>query len=875
MRSTKGVLWSVLISVGMMGVQVGTQVSAQEMPSRVQAAGAQVVQQVPLRSLTAPVMDVRIAPSAKQLRDAAQSASVNESVAAPAVTLSKILGIKPPPKPSAPRRVGSVFASGMTSQAVQWETQGDGTSVTHLRITSSGAFGIRAKLQLPAGMTMGEIRAVAHAGEMSESIPLWVAQQGEIWTPYTEGETQIVEIITPQRVSGAQVRVADIVHFEESLNEAKGPGAASVNTASGACNPDVICTSNNSTTDAGIAERAKSVVRMSFQSGGSSFLCSATLINSPSQQNFLLTANHCFSTQAEAASLSTRWFYESATCGGGTAGASGAVTVSGGAQLMFTNQFVDQTLLKMNLAPPAGAIFSGWNAAALAPNSSIVSISHPAGDVMKFALGTINSFIQGRTDGLIRLGDYEQEMYAVQFTRGVIEGGSSGSGLFTLSGNSLQLRGVLSSSTIVNDPEGLSCTNTNENANYGRFDYLYPQIAPLLNGQAYPADDYPNQPSSTGPAITPGASANGSITYVGDIDVFRIPVTQAGTLFMKSAGGYDLIGNLMDANGTTLASNDDDFDANNEFGITWQVQPGTYYLAVAPWDPTVITTTGYTISTSFSTATTNHTALWWGGVAQSGWGVNVNQQGNTIFATMFNYEHAGLAANPPMWLVATGTRVGTADSFSGNLYRVVGPAFNANPFTPNTTANNTLVGTMRFDFTGLDSGTLTYNVSGGGSGGTGTPVVKTISRQAFGTLPVCTFSGGDRAFASNYQDLWWNPNESGWGINFTHQGDIIFATLFTYEAGAGNANKGLWLVATMPKLATGESFQGPLLKTTGPAFDSTANPFVIGNIQVGTMKVTFTNGNAAQLVYDVNGQSVTKTIEREVFDALPPECTAP
>jgi len=50
---------------------------------------------------------------------------------------------------------------------------------------------------------------------------------------------------------------------------------------------------------------------------------------------------------------------------------------------------------------------------------------------------------------------------------------------------------------------------------------------------------------------------------------------------------------------------------------------------------------------------------------------------------------------------------------------------------------------------------------------------------------------------------------------------------------------------------------------------------VITSAQVGTMKVTFTNGNAAQLVYDVNGVSVTKTIERQVFDVFRPECTAP
>lgn len=855
---------------------------AQEMHSRVQQGPASA--NVTLRSFTAPIMDVRIAPSSKQLVEAAQSASYREGAVPP---LAKALGIKPPPDPSAPRRVGSVFPSNMESRPVQWERLADGTSVTHIRITSAGAFGIRAKLNLPPGMTMGEMRVVANAGNAgnaAESLPLRVAQGGEIWTPYTDGETQLVEIHTPQRVDGAggsQIRVADIVHFEESLNMANGPSQASINAAAGTCSPDVVCTSNNSAIDSAIAERIKSVARLSFQSGGGSYVCTATLINSNALQNFLLTANHCISTQAEATSISTRWFYESTTCGGGTAAASpNRVDVSGGAQLVFTNQFVDQTLLKMNLSPPSGAIFSGWNAAALAPDSSIVSISHPTGDVKKFALGTVSSTIQGRTDGLIRVAGYEQELYAILFSRGVIEQGSSGSGLFVVANGSLQLRGVLSNSTTRTDPNGMSCSNATENANYGRFDYFYPQIAPLLNGQSYPADDHPNQPSLSSTAIAPGATASGSLNYVGDIDVFRVAVTQTGTLFVKSAGGYDLIGNLMDANGSTLQTNDDNFDENNEFGVAWQVSPGNYYLAVAAYDPAVVTTSGYSISTSFTTATTNHTAMWWGGDAQSGWGVNVNHQSNQIFATMFNYEAAGLGTqNPGMWLVSSGNRIGSSDSFSGDLLRVGGPAFNAVPFTPITGANSTNVGNMRFDFTSANTGTLTYTITGPGTGApAGTVVTKSISRQAFATLPVCEFTGSDRSFSFNYQDLWWNPGESGWGINFTHQSDTIFATLFTYEPGAGIFNKGMWLTATMSKLTDVQTFQGDLLRVTGSAFN--ANPFIPLNpatnvTRVGNMRVEFTTGNSAQLTYEVNGQPVTKTIERQVFDVFRPECTKP
>ena len=856
--------------------------SAQEMPSRLQVSP--VAERTTLRSQTAPLRDVRIAPTNKQMIEAAQNASFPEGVVPP---IAQVLGIKRPKDPFGPRRVGSVFPSNAIGQIAQWERLADGSHVTHIRITSVGAQGIRTKLRLPAGITSGEIRVVAKPGNVAETVSLSVAQQGEIWTPYTEGETQIVEIRTGQNVAGIPIDVTDIGHFETpipfSTIDLPATSAATGAGAAGRCSPDVVCTSNNSVLDVAIDERRKSVAMMNFASGGSLYLCTGTLLNSPSQQNFFLTANHCISTQAEASSLSTVWFRQAATCGI-IASTGLQVAVSGGAQLVFTNQFVDATLLRLNNPPPSGAVYSAWNASPLAPNTPIVSISHPSGDYMKFATGRVSSTIQNRPDGLYRSSRFEQEMYAVLFDRGITEGGSSGSGLFVLANGSLQLRGTLFGDTTTNDADGLSCSNTTENALFGRFDYLYPQIAPLLNGQNYPPDDFPNQPSGTGPELAIGATLSGQLSYVGDIDVFRIPVTQSGTLFVKSSGGYDLIGNLMDANGTTLQTNDDNFSGNNEFGVAWQVSPGNYYLAVAAWDPAVVTSTPYTISASFTIATTNHSAMWWAGSAESGWGLNVNQQGNAIFGTLFNYEAAGLGTqNPALWLVASAARVGTTDSFAGDLLRVVGPAFNATPFTPITAVNSTRVGSFRIDFSGSNAATLTYDVSGAGTGGTGVTITKNITRQEFATLPKCVFTGGDRVFDFNYQDLWWNPAESGWGINFTHQSETIFATLFTYQPGVGNFNKGMWLTATMKEeplttASTVDVFQGDLLRVTGSAFN--ASPFIPLNAatnvtRVGNMRVEFKNGNSATLIYDVNGVPVTKNIERQVFDAFRSECEDP
>src|SRR5205814_2240827 len=54
----------------------------------------------------------------------------------------------------------------------------------------------------------------------------------------------------------------------------------------------------------------------------------------------------------------------------------------------------------------------------------------------------------------------------------------------------------------------------------------------------------------------------------------------------------------------------------------------------------------YDVQPNFTSAT-NYQDLWWaaGGV-ESGWGVNVTQQGETLFATWFTYGSDGA----PLWL---------------------------------------------------------------------------------------------------------------------------------------------------------------------------------------------------------------------------------
>ena len=86
--------------------------------------------------------------------------------------------------------------------------------------------------------------------------------------------------------------------------------------------------------------------------------------------------------------------------------------------------------------------------------------------------------------------------------------------------------------------------------------------------------------------------------------------------------------------------------------------------------------------------------------------------------------------------------------------------------------------------------------------------------------------------AINYSGLWWNApagSESGWGMNLTHQDDLIFTTWFTYDANG----KGWWLVMTAQRRVDG-TYRGTLYSTRGPPFSATpVDPGAVVRTEVG------------------------------------------
>lgn len=736
------------------------------------------------------------------------------------------------------RVVGHVRAVTAPKSPASWVPVAGGW-VARLAVASAGAAGVRARLALPPGLAGAEITVRGGEGEL-----LGHAVAGaEAWTPYSAGERQEVEIFSRSRPSGAPT-VESIVHFDVTPF-AKG--------TAGSCSPDVACTSEDAARDAAIAERRHSVMMINFVEGTEARVCSGTLINTEQfPAPYVVTANHCIATAAAAASVTTLWFNEVPTCG---AAASTATPrqVSGGAQLVFASHAADSTLLLLAREAPAGAVYAGWDTAPLARDSAVVSISHPQGDVKKFALGAKKS------EPLVK--GYPQSMHGVSYTRGVTEGGSSGSGLFTLSGGSLRLRGVLSGSTL-RTGSLLSCSNQDvEEALFGRWEIFHPQIAGFIGATAAAADDIGNRPSesfrlflepSANPSDTPVPAR---IDYAGDVDVFRIDIPRGGaTLTVRTSGALDTVGTLLDASGRTLKSVNDAEADRTAFGLTRTLDTGTYYVVIAPRDP--LATGAYTFLASLSNVGDNYTDLWWN-PDEPGWGLGLSHQGHALFGTLFVYDKQG----NPLWLVMS---VGERDSgnlWKGPLYRYDAPVPSAG--LPAGAPQPTLVGQMRLTFTSRSEALLSYLLDG-------EVINKKIVRQVYSLPPVCRWSSFDRSLTTNFQDLWWNPSQPGWGLFVAHQGPIILAALFTYDA-RGNP---MWFAMSRGQRISDGLYIGELDSFTGTPYGSpvwsAASPTA-----VGTMTMQFTRGNAGSVAYTVDGNLIVSSIERQVFSTPATECLAP
>jgi hypothetical protein len=279
------------------------------------------------------------------------------------------------------------------------------------------------------------------------------------------------------------------------------------------------------------------------------------------------------------------------------------------------------------------------------------------------------------------------------------------------------------------------------------------------------------------------------------------------------------------------------------------------------------------------TGAVSYQGLWWNapGGSENGWGLNISHQGNILFATWFTYDEAG----KPMWFVIPNAQLMPSDpsmndsymdmmdmmmygtggmqslpTYTGTIYRTSGPAFSSASFD-SSKVTVTAVGSATLEFAGPSAGTFTYMLNGNQGS-------KPITRQAFSTMPACSM-GGAMPATPNVSDLWWSSpagSESGWGVNLTQQGDVLFATWFTYDA----AGQPAWFVMSNGARAAGtQSWSGAIYHTSGPAFDARWDNTKVTVSPAGTASFDFSDASHGTFTYTVDGVTQAKPITRQVY----------
>lgn len=373
----------------------------------------------------------------------------------------------------------------------------DGGRAAQVAVTSPDAGSMRLAIDLagvPADVEMvffgadgpARLEGPMRAGDVRDRTLPW-------WSPVTEGATQTVEFFVPSRYDPAALPlgVVGVSHIFSTPSSHFTKRLQDIGSA-GACNVDIPCSALNGST--AFQNIADSVAQMVFTDGPFTALCTGSLLNDadPSSQiPWFYSANHCFENdsppykttaqmQVVANSLATLWSFEASACVNGHGSGTPISTwsqLNGGAMLIYNNPQSDALLVRLDNSPPAGAFYSGWDPNPISAGTAVITVHHPEGDLKKVTQGTVQGL------SVPGVGNGNNTFIAVLWSLGTTEPGSSGGGLWTLSGTQYLFRGALWGGDA-------ACTNPGGTDNFSRFDQAYGFLTTYLGGKSGGAADY-------------------------------------------------------------------------------------------------------------------------------------------------------------------------------------------------------------------------------------------------------------------------------------------------------------------------------------------------------------------------------------------------
>ncbi|MBL8525285.1 MAG: hypothetical protein JNN20_16515 [Betaproteobacteria bacterium] len=141
-------------------------------------------------------------------------------------------------------------------------------------------------------------------------------------------------------------------------------------------------------------------------------------------------------------------------------------------------------------------------------------------------------------------------------------------------------------------------------------------------------------------------------------------------------------------------------------------------------------------------------------------------------------------------------------------------------------------------------------------------------KQFFSRIALTAAALGSTAFAqaSTFTDMWWNANESGWGMNIVQQDETAVITLYTYDA---NRNPVWYFASTAPVTAYTAAglpiFIAELYRTRGPWEGGNFDPSQVAPVRVGVLSLEPRDKDRLRLSYSVDGLVVNKEVTRMSF----------
>lgn len=195
---------------------------------------------------------------------------------------------------------------------------------------------------------------------------------GEFWSFAVESDTAVVELHSGPKRRGGHYGVAidRIAHGTRPLwgDDDAPPVEKIICGTDGKRNAACYTTINT-----------RPVARLSFQSGGSSYVCTGWLV-AGSNSSTLLTNNHCFDTQSETSTVQARFNYQTTTCTGTT---TASYTTYAGGTFLRTSSSLDYTIITLQGNPEA--TWGEYTATSKTPTAAMAINfpQHPGGGLKK------------------------------------------------------------------------------------------------------------------------------------------------------------------------------------------------------------------------------------------------------------------------------------------------------------------------------------------------------------------------------------------------------------------------------------------------------------------------------------------------------------